>query len=484
MWKGRAQNHLDTLPSIVLGYVSTRVNGTLLVADTILNGPYNIKPDSVLEWYTQFGQNIDGIYFDEIVIPEEPASVSAAVSLVAQFKHTYPSAKAMILAGQCIDEQVVGQNIDWTLMWEEHERPAYLQNFYPLVNDPQSPGRPIPAWWKNPDYRQKIVHVIHDCPESDRQYVIGLANERNAGHIFVMDRRGLSNRGLYELYDHLPPYWDVEVREANSYYDFGFVPRLALLAAHRYGVAQGKLHAWPNFEAAWYGANHVRGTFLLDAGPHATQRDVLQTDLPGAPSLFDIPAVWYAVHRYAQRQGFETALPTFEQIQTPNGVALRIVLFATGLPWLIPQRVPLVSTYQQPTFAEPGAVVRNINRWATSNGHKASFPTFEPDDPNNPRGRSDHYNCYVMSTAAPVTWQDVPTAVYLQYLGPLSVVPDVTDMRRAPAAHAIRAAGLVPAFAGSTGPRALVSAQSPDAGIQVVRGSTVTCELETEPRGL
>lgn len=178
----------------------------------------------------------------------------------------------MILAGQCPDERVVGPKVDWALLWEDTES-QYRQAFAARVNQDL---RPIPSWWKDPAHRRKIVHVVHACPEPYRQRALSLANERNVGNVFVMNQRGLNPAtGKYELYDHLPPYWDVEVREANSYYDFGFDPQRVLIAAHRYGVAQGKLHAWPNFEAAWYPSGHVRGTFLLDTGPHATQRDVL-----------------------------------------------------------------------------------------------------------------------------------------------------------------------------------------------------------------
>jgi hypothetical protein len=136
------------------------------------------------------------------------------------------------------------------------------------------------------------VHRTARGPEPARQHTLGLANERNVGNVFVMDTRGLTASGKDDLYDHLPPYWPVEVREADSYYDFAFDPKLALQAAYRYAVGQGKLHAWPNFEAAWYGNKHVRGTFLLDVGAHAIQRDVAFTDLPGLPQIYEVAPLW------------------------------------------------------------------------------------------------------------------------------------------------------------------------------------------------
>ena len=163
--------------------------------------------------------------------------------------------------------------------------------------------RPIPSWWKDPANRSKIVHVVHNCDEPSRQGALSLANERNAGNVFVMDRRG---GPAGELYDHVPPYWDVEVREVNSYYDFGFNPLRALRAAGRYGDAQANaLHAWPNFEAAWYGAVHVRGTFLIHDGVSGITRvplalGALPADAAGQPPFHDIPRVWRAAHRYGE----------------------------------------------------------------------------------------------------------------------------------------------------------------------------------------
>lgn len=418
-FKTQAQAHLDSLWGVVLGYVSTRSGPTFDLEDPQLilegtNPQGQTKSNSVKAWYDEFGQNIDGIYFDELVIPEKSAAAdrTAALDVVAQLKAQRPAAKAMILAGQCPDESVVGPNVDWALLWEDRE-PQYRQSFTARENGTL---KPIPAWWKKPSNRRKIVHVVHDCPEPARQHALGLANERNAGNVFVMDKRGLNARGKDVFYDHLPPYWPIEVREADSYYDFAFDPQRALQAAHRYGVAQGKLHAWPNFEAVWYGNNHVRGTFLLNTGAHAIPRDVAFADLPGSPPIYDVAALWKSAHEYARAQGFETALPTFEPVQTGTGAGVRLILFNKNLAWLTASTTPVSSTYQQPTFAEPGSVIRNVGRWAGANGQTASFPTFVPDNPANHTGRVNHYNCYVLASSVLVTWRDVPTPVYIDQL--------------------------------------------------------------------
>jgi hypothetical protein len=435
-WKAYAQKRLDELPGKVLGYVSTRVNST---------GPVRFWPDikaDVDNWYAQFGQQIDGIYFDELALHSSPETAPDAQNIVTQFRNIHPKAsgaKLMILAGQYLDDWVVGDQIDWALLWEQHLDPPYTQQFYPALFDPGDADHPpdldkpqyTPSWWKDPANRSKIVHVVHDCHEPDRQHTLGLALERNAGHVFVMDRRGLrdqTNPKTDDLYDHLPPYWEVETREVDSYYDFGFDPLRVIQAAHNYGTKnRKKVHAWPNFEAAWYDTGHVRGTFLLDAGE---VREVLLSDLPNSdlpypggvlqkPSPFDIPRLWNAVHKYAREKLYETGLPTFILTQTANGPTVRVILLPPQ-PWLQRIDVLVSDTYQQPTFAEPGTVIRNINRVASAGGAKAAFPTFEPDDSTNPTGRSRVYRCYVLKdtpqSPAPVEWEDVPTSVYLQYL--------------------------------------------------------------------
>lgn len=437
LWLKTHRDRLDEQPGTVLGYVSTRREEIdpndptgqkkiypLQPINEILNG----KPasaltgdDSVKAWYDIFGGHIDGIYFDELVLPEVPTSVADAQQLVGQFRAVHPTtaadARLMILAGQCLDPYVVGGDIEWALLWEGRinadppaklDRP-YRDNFAARLEQPNQPSlRPIPSWWKDPANRSKIVHVVHNCDEPSRQGALTLANERNAGNVFVMDRRGGPGG---DLYDHLPPYWDVEVREVNSYYDFGFDPLRVLRAAGRYGDAQlNMLHAWPNFEAAWYGQVHVRGTFLIHDGvPEITRVPLalaaLPADAAGQPPLYDIPRVWHAAHRYAQNTLQKaTAIPVFEP--DPN---FALIVFDAGV--VQPVQVPLANTYERPTFAEPGWVIRNVNRVTGA----PTFCTFEPDNPNKPQGVDQHFNCYTVSPQH-VTWDDVQTSTYIAQL--------------------------------------------------------------------
>jgi hypothetical protein len=423
-WLNRHRARLDEQPGTVLGYVSTRKPDlSLQPINEILNGKPGPTDDSVKAWYDIFGGHIDGIYFDELVVPEVPASVADAQQLVGQFRAVHPTtaadARLMILAGQCLDPYVVGGDIDWALLWEGRinadppdpnklDRP-YRENFTARLEQPGMPSlRPIPSWWKDPGNRSKIVHVVHNCDEPSRQGALALANERNAGNVFVMDRRGGPTG---DLYDHMPPYWDVEVREVNSYYDFGFDPLRVLRAAGRYGDAQpNMLHAWPNFEAAWYGSVHVRGTFLIHDGVPGITRvplalAALPTDAAGQAPLHDIPRVWHAAHRYAQNTLQKaTAIPVFEP--DPN---FALIVFDAGV--VQPVQVPLANTYEKPTFAEPGWVMRNVNRVTGA----PTFCTFEPDNPNKPQGVDQYFNCLTVSPQY-VTWQDVQTSTYIAQL--------------------------------------------------------------------
>ena len=127
-----ARPHLDGLAGTVLGYVSTRVTpeGPLRSDKEI----WENERRGIKAWYDHFGGQIDGIYYDELVLPMYPDSASKATSLAAKLKEERPGAKVMILAGGAKDEAVVGPGIDWTLLWET-EYAAYRDHFYGLVGN-------------------------------------------------------------------------------------------------------------------------------------------------------------------------------------------------------------------------------------------------------------------------------------------------------------------------------------------------------------
>lgn len=434
-----AQNQFQALRNngtLVLGYVFSRTGGgatdPLLTAAQIIagrpgQGPNGSDIPGVDNWYAQFPTHIDGIYFDNAVLwPDAGGAASYPVGpggtqwtaqtfwtdLVSQLRQAHPGMKVMLLAGQCPDEWVV-QVGDYALLWEE-QYSVYENQFYPLRNN--APVI-IPPWWKNPAHLDRISHTVTGCPARAVQKVLELARERNAGNVYTIDITG--------GYPSLPPYWDDVIWNVNSYRDAAraLSTERQFRAAHRYGVSAGKLHAWPNGEQATYASGQVRGTYLLDNDPQLAEwRDVPRTELvlnPGdpAPELWDIPALWRGAHTWAILNGFETAMPTFESAVQQNGtVVYGLILLKPGQ-WLQHKTIQVGDTYESPTFAEPGFVMRNVNRVAYAQGYITGWPTFVPDDPTWPPGRVNTYDCYFVSAGiTQVTWQDVPAATYLSLL--------------------------------------------------------------------
>lgn len=74
-------------------------------------------------------------------------------------------------------------------------------------------------------------------------------------------------------------------------------------------------------------------------------------------------------------------------------------------------RVDRASTYERPTFAEPGSVIRNVNRVTG----QPTFCCFVPDVAEAPQGVVAHFNCYVVDPQV-VTWRDVHTTTYIAQL--------------------------------------------------------------------
>lgn len=424
--KKAAQDQFNALRSngmLVLGYVFSRTGGG--ATDPLLSEAQITA--AVDAWYTQFPAQLDGIYFDNAVLwPDAGGAATYPVGpggaqwtaqsfwtdVAGQLRQSRPGINIMLLAGQCPDEWVV-QVADYALMWEEAYS-VYASSFYPLVNN--APAM-IPPWWKNPAYLNKISHTVTGCPAANVQGVLELCRERNAGNVYMIDITG--------SYPRLPPYWDDVVWNVNTYADAAraLSTEQQFRAAHRYGTSQGKLHAWPNGEQATYFGGQVRGTYLLDNDLQLAEwRDVPRADLafapngtPGgpAPELYDIPALWRGAHYWARGNGFETAMPTFEA-GVQNGVPVCGLILLRPGSWLQHVTVPRIATYEQPTFAEPGFVMRNINRVAVAQGYRAGWPTFVPDDPTWPPGRVNTYDCYfVANSATQVTWQDVPAITYL-----------------------------------------------------------------------
>jgi hypothetical protein len=431
---------------LVMGYVFSRAGGgmadSLLSATQILQGTHHIDANGndvidtpgVDDWYTQFPGVIDGIYFDNAVLAPDAGGAKTYplgpggtpwtaeqfwTDLIASLRQNRPGIRIFLLAGQCPDEWVV-QQADYALLWEE-EFAIYRRAFYPLRGN--APAH-IETWWKNPAYRDRISHTITGCSAGEVQWALELTRERNAGNCFLIDVAGAG-------YPRLPPYWNDEVWNAASY-EADRARNLSdeeiLRGARRYGVANGKLHAWTNGEQATYATGQVRGTYLLDDNPDPNLALGVWRDVPRSalvahagdppPELWDIPTLWWGAHVYAQSQGFETAMPTFETGWVGGQQVYGVVLLRPGA-WLQHVTVPVDPTLDNPTFAEPISVMRRIHRWAQAQNYKTGWPTFVPDDPTWPPGRVNSYDAYVVSTVPnvpEVNWEDVPAATYLALL--------------------------------------------------------------------
>ncbi len=310
----------------------------------------------------------------------------------------------MVLAGMCPDPWVIagGPNgPDVALLWEDTVG-QYKTVFGASSSVDMSANVEIPNWWKDPANRDKIAHTVHTAGNNDWTDALGLAVERNVGHLFLLDTGG--------PYNHLPPYWWTATDWMNSYntHSVGLSDELLLRAAHLWGDGLGKVHAWPNGEQAWYAPGQVRGTFTLD-GP--TSDDIVKQTiaLPDNPPLYNVSKVWAAAHAWAVEQGKRTAWPTFVDVGAGQ---YEVITFSTNVPWL---KVGTVSgTYQQPTFAEPYALIRNVHRVAAANGHVTALPTFRSDNFQGTQfqGQIGAYEVVFVENGAPITWQDVPGNMY------------------------------------------------------------------------
>jgi hypothetical protein len=161
---------------------------------------------------------------------------------------------------------------------------------------------------------------------------------------------------------------------------------------------------------------------VLEQGQGLVSQWVPRAALPGQPPIHDIARMFAAADEWAKANGWETGMPSFEVGGGPQGPTYELITFPSGLAWLHHGTVNVGATYQQPTFAEPGVVIRNINRAAVTvaqtAGHvyKAAFPTFVPDVPAVFSGRVATYDFYYMDDTAPVSWEDVSTSTHIASL--------------------------------------------------------------------
>ena len=107
---------------------------------------------------------------------------------------------------------------------------------------------------------------------------------------------------------------------------------------HRYGVASGAFHAWPNCETRIKpGVGRVWGAYFWPHDSHLVFENI-RGPAPGLgiPGLTPIADAWRAAHRYAKESGYETAMPTYEAGHLVDGTPLYGLVMLqpfSGLEW-------------------------------------------------------------------------------------------------------------------------------------------------------
>lgn len=170
----------------VLGYVST-MSGQRNIADI---------EDDIKNWYSRYFEYIDGIFFDEG--PQfDDTTKPFYDKVIGDFRMNHPGQVVLLNAAQFPNEWVV-RLADYVILWEESQN-AYIHQYVALV--PGGLTIPPPAWWTNPKWSNRIVHIVHSTPTTnDMRAVIKLSKTRRAKHIYVYD-------GTSASYGNLPAYW-------------------------------------------------------------------------------------------------------------------------------------------------------------------------------------------------------------------------------------------------------------------------------------
>ena len=201
---------------LVLGYVNS---------GSAQRDPGAINAD-INQWYTAYtdanGIHIDGIFFDEGPEldlkwqsgPEAGQYITDQEfqdfykTLVHNFKTSHPSNNAVLLNGAAFPNEWVmqpvdsaGNLIDYVILWENSED-IYVNKYHAI--GPQGILVPIPSWWTNPQYTQRIVHTVYATAASDLQNIVNLSQSRGAGMVYITD-------ASQAVYSRLPTYWDQEV---------------------------------------------------------------------------------------------------------------------------------------------------------------------------------------------------------------------------------------------------------------------------------
>lgn len=175
----------------ILGYVSTRSGGRDRQA---------IDAD-IQSWFNRYPTQLDGIFFDEGPVFDNTTQ-QFYTTLINDFKTGRPANNTVLLNAAQFPNEWVMQVADSVILWEEKQS-AYLNQYTAIGAGGSVVG--VPAWWTNPQYINRIIHVVWNCPTAaEMRNIVALSQSRGAGNVYVYD-------GNSSAYNHLPAYWPEEL---------------------------------------------------------------------------------------------------------------------------------------------------------------------------------------------------------------------------------------------------------------------------------
>jgi hypothetical protein len=207
---------------LILGYVDTGSGQRSLA---------NINND-INQWFASYPTQLDGVFFDdgpELDLGTDQAFQAFYIPLIQAFKGAHVGHNTVLLNAAGFPNEWVMQAADYVILWEQTET-FYLTNFNAI-----GPGGSVlnpPAWWANPLYMDRIVHIIYSSPSSDLPNMINRSRSLNAGLVYIFD-------GTSTNYGQLPAYWQQEVMMVSG---------TPIAVAGDPGFIQGRFGIKGNFE--------------------------------------------------------------------------------------------------------------------------------------------------------------------------------------------------------------------------------------------
>jgi hypothetical protein len=170
----------------ILGYVSTRSGA---------RSRQDIDTD-IESWFDRFPTQLDGVFLDEGPVGDN-STQQFYTALINDFKTSRPTRNVVLLNASQFPNEWVIQVADYVITWERDQQ-SYLNNY-------RASGGGVPAWWTDPQYVDRIVHIVYGSPiAAEMDNIITLSKNRGAGLVYVFDRNSTG-------YGRLPSYWQEEL---------------------------------------------------------------------------------------------------------------------------------------------------------------------------------------------------------------------------------------------------------------------------------